>query len=290
MAPSMRSGSRPSAAEKQQIHKKIIEMLDPGTNDPLIKCFEDNDCDDDPIALVNIGDDEIADIEIVVKDDKGDEMKRKPPKAKAGRMRVLRNWTLHRKNIDNNFTHEDIPSLDSSDFDDFRTGTHAKHFINMNPPPLSSSGCKTHTKADLWKRGVKRDQTAHPKFQNEEKFEHWKREHESTAVAQGVGQALDDKHIPSMQDDTDELELVKQFIHATTTSCVLTNMGKKHVREHNKDKDGCEAWKKLVACCTANAKADTEIDDIMTFIGRLFFCAPSACTQALQSSSHHHCP
>jgi len=98
-------------------------------------------------------------------------------------------------------------------------------------PVVSTATNSSMAALDSFKKGIKRDATAYPKFQDKKHFAFWDRQFRAIASSQGVDCALDPGYVPSAGDKAAVFEEIKKFIHTALTLCVHETTGVTIVQE-----------------------------------------------------------
>ncbi|HEY9815157.1 MAG TPA: hypothetical protein V6D20_05055, partial [Candidatus Obscuribacterales bacterium] len=71
-----------------------------------------------------------------------------------------------------------------------------------------------------FQRGIRRDMSVFTKFQDKAHFNTWNRHFRSTAVSQGLEDALDPDYIPATPDAIAVFAQIKKFVHAVLVHCI----------------------------------------------------------------------
>ena len=141
-------------------------------------------------------------------------------------------------------------------------------------PVVSTATNSSMAALDSFKKGIKRDATAYPKFQDKKHFAFWDRQFRAIASSQGVDCALDPGYVPAAGDEAAVFEEIKKFIHTALTLCVHETTGVTIVREysskHSADLgDGQKAYAALckefasgAAASSARSIAESQLESL----------------------------
>jgi len=141
-------------------------------------------------------------------------------------------------------------------------------------PVVSTASAASSGALESFKKGVKRDATAYPKFQDKKHFALWDRQFRAIASSQGVDCALDPDYVPAAGDEAAVFWEIKKFIHTALTLCVHETTGVTIVREysskHSADMgDGQKAYAALckefasgAAASSARSIAESQLESL----------------------------
>ena len=122
--------------------------------------------------------------------------------------------------------------------------------IQHASPVVSTASTASSGTLESFKKGVKHDATAYPKFQDKKHFALWGRQFRAIASSQGVDCALDPDYVPAAGDEAAVLGEIKKFIHTALTLCVHETTGvtivQEYLSKHSADMgDGQKAYAAL---------------------------------------------
>ncbi len=135
--------------------------------------------------------------------------------------------------------------------------------VTAIPPTASAS---KYSPADLFRRGIKLDQSLFPTLKDERYNDTWHRTFLNQARAQGVTEVLDPNYKPTTDEEKALFAEKKKFVYAILESKVLTDRGKAIVRDHEKDFDAQAVYKKLQEHHLKSTKAKMDSSTILSYI------------------------
>lgn len=156
----------------------------------------------------------------------------------------------------------DWNSITKDDIDDFRINIYhptepiicyVKGAASAKPnpvtlnPQISATRPTTYTKAESFKRGVKREKSHYKVFKHERTWNDWNRNFRSTVKMHDLGNVLDHLYVPSTQEDQELFEEQQIFLYSVFEEMSKTDMGKKLVRDHEITNDAQKIYEKLVS-------------------------------------------
>ena len=173
-------------------------------------------------------------------------------------------------------------TIKQEDFDEFRTSTEYLEarqgygrVATFSPPMASSTGSpppgsapksSSYSAEDLFKRGIKRDQTLYPTLKDEKFNDSWHRSFENQAHAQGVADVLNPSYAPADSSEQQVFTLMQTFMYAVLEAKVLTSKGKEIVRKYDDTKDAQSAYKELLAHHRTSTASAIAARDIMAYL------------------------
>jgi len=197
---------------------------------------------------------------------------------------VFFDFIRYREHINNPIGNDWI-NITKEEFDTFRTST---EYLNARQgyggtavfssipgntvtptgsgPIPASTTTKSFSSEELFKRGIKRDQTLFPTLKDEMYHDSWHRTFENQAHAQGVALVLDPDYKPSTPDEIQVFDLMQTFMYAVLEVKVLTSKGKEIVRNHEHTKDAQAAYASLVRHHRTSTAASIAARDIMGYL------------------------
>ena len=162
-------------------------------------------------------------------------------------------------------------SVTAENFDQFRISQNFVVTSNVSPsnqPNKSSSTSTTsqYSPADLFRRGIKRDQSLFPTLKDERFNDQWHRSFVNQARAQDVSEVLDSNYKPTTPDEKDLFIEKQKYVFAVLESKVLTDKGKSIVRQYEATFDAQLAYKGLVDHHLKSTKAMIDSASILSYI------------------------
>ena len=118
-----------------------------------------------------------------------------------------------------------------------------------------------------FKRGIKRDISAHPTIQDEKYYESFKRSMLVTPRAHGCVEILQPTHRP--RSDVDSLELFRlknYFMYSVFNKCLLSDMGKTILRKHLDNMNAQCIWEEFATHMTTSSKGKAEKCRLHTYV------------------------
>ena len=166
-------------------------------------------------------------------------------------------------------------ALTHTEFDAYRVS----HYIPLNGPNaptpnvnVTASGAPIgvtpvkYSKADIFRRGIKRDPNSFPVLKEEKFNDSWHRSFENQARAQDVFQVLDPTYVPIHAEDIELFDEKQKYVYAILEQKVLTDRGKGFVRDHERTYDAQKVYEKLVDHHLKSTKAMIDSSSILSYI------------------------
>ena len=142
---------------------------------------------------------------------------------------------------------DDWSNVSSEEFNDFRMRGYQiytqapmpERFNNPNDPssntsPYSSS--KT-SKAEQFKKGIKRDPSLFHTLKNKKHFKSWNRHLLTTVGIQDVKEVLDPQYEPKTPEDAELFQLKQEYMYNIADTILQTDRGIVYVGQHEHDHD-----------------------------------------------------
>ena len=82
------------------------------------------------------------------------------------------------------------------------------------------------TRVAKLRKAIKMDATVYPALTNMSLWDNWNRAFRSYAIAQGIGNVLDENYVPLSMEDNDVFAIKQQFLFAVLNRCIQTDAGK----------------------------------------------------------------
>ena len=79
------------------------------------------------------------------------------------------------------------------------------------------------TRVSKLRKAIKMDATVYPALTNMSLWDNWNRAFRSYAIAQGIGDVLDENYVPLLIEDNDVFAIKQQFLFAVLNRCIQTN-------------------------------------------------------------------
>ena len=118
-----------------------------------------------------------------------------------------------------------------------------------------------------WDKGVKRDMTLFPAIKTDTQFDNWNRETLAVAAAQNVSDVFDPNYVPPVAGNNLLLwERQQKFVYAMFNKTLLSDNGKKLVRQHENDKDAHAVYRKFCDIALRSTKTSIQSSDVLTYI------------------------
>ena len=155
--------------------------------------------------------------------------------------------------------------LSRKHYNDFRT----KHYrvVSSVPNPADAHGTKPIVDhLYQWKKGIRRDASAFPTFNDEKQWDTWARTVEAEATLQHVDDVLNSKYCPTTRADLAVFKEHNKYMYAIFNRTVLTSSGATIVREHAHDKDAQAIYTKLVRRAMVSTKATLDTEQLMGYV------------------------
>ena len=165
-------------------------------------------------------------------------------------------------------------SLTRDEFSQFRVQSWAMRTTTAPAPmatapstsPQLTTPSPKYTKAELFKRGIKRDPSLFPTLKDERYNDVWHRSFLTQARAQDVAEVLNPSYSPTSAEDMELFDEKKMYVYSVLESKVLTDQGKNIVRQHEIDYDAQAVYKKLLTHHLVSTKAAMTSSDILSYI------------------------
>ena len=133
------------------------------------------------------------------------------------------------------------------------------------PPPTPPPSCSSQLLN--FKRGIKRDISAHPTLKDEKYYDSFKRSVLVTARAHDCEEILQPTFRP--RGDADSLELFRlkiDFMYSVFKKCLLSDMGKTIVRKHLANMNAQRVWEEFTTHLTTSSKGKAEKHRLHTYV------------------------
>ena len=186
-------------------------------------------------------------------------------------------WRTEEGNpINNNWT-----GITQEEFDEYQVTQMPYHAMGESSPrrdgsdrgsPSSRGSHHTHGTNEAsyailqFKKGIRRDVTAFPILKDERYHDEWHRSFSAQARAQDVQDVLNPLYVPTSDEDTALFQEKQKYLYAVLESKVMTDMGRKFVREHERDGDAQKVYEKLLTHHTRSTKAVIDSSNILAYV------------------------
>ena len=245
-----------SAAALDHILSQVFDLPD---TSPLVLSIKDDEGITDINAFMTMTATDIDRLQCTVPDGDDKGQVKPVPRWLRRLVSVFYDFVLYRQ-YKQNAIGDKWTSITKEEFDTFRSSSDylkarsghsdAVNFALLGPPSTSSTtgstSSTTHSylsSEDMFKRGIKRDQTLFPTLKDERFHDSWHRTFENQAHAQGVAEVIDPNYTPSSQSEINVFKLMQTFMYAVLETKVLTSKGKEIVRKYEGTKDAQAAYK-----------------------------------------------
>ena len=165
--------------------------------------------------------------------------------------------------------------ITAEDFDQFRTDR--RYAANRNPgnpllnppsqaPLVSPSNSNGRSPADIFRRGIKRDQSLFPTLKDEKYNDQWHRSFINQVRAQDVEEVLNPLYTPTSVEEQELFAQKQCFLYAVLDAKVLTDNGKSIIRKYEDTGDAQKAYNDLKKHHLASTGARIDSSKILTYI------------------------
>ena len=224
----------------------------------------------DLFTLMSIDDDTIDDLEYP---DPNDATKTIPVRrSDKATVKLWREYVLHR-NTSSDPIGDNWLQVTQAQFDEFRISpasigrfSSTSVVAPTHTGRIRTSSSSKFSKADLFRKGIKRDPSLFPTLKDEKFNDSWHRSFMTQARAQDVDKVLDETYVPSSQEEKDLFTEQQKYVFAVLESKVLTDIGKSLVRAHEMDYDAQAVYSKLKAHHLKSTKAMIDSSTILSYI------------------------
>ena len=134
---------------------------------------------------------------------------------------------------------------------------------NLRP---SNNPKPTYSPAESFRKSIKRDASLFTTFKDSKFWDNWRRNTLATARVQDVDEIFDHQYMPWTNDDKDLFAEKQKFMYSVFTKVLLTDYGKRYVREHEVDFDAQKVYEKLSTFCTDSTVARVNASDLLSYI------------------------
>jgi hypothetical protein len=173
---------------------------------------------------------------------------------------------------------EDWNMVTQEEFDEFRTdpdndietleaarvaGTTS---LRVTDPPRRAPSPRQPTPAEMFRRGIKRDQSLFPTLKDERFNDSWHRSFVNQSRAQGLTDVLSATYMPT---GVEQIELFREqqlYMYAILEAKVLTDAGKAIIRRHKSTSDAQKAYVELTEHHLRSTKAMIDSSMILSYI------------------------
>ena len=132
--------------------------------------------------------------------------------------------------------------------------------------PSTSSSSSKFSKADLFRRGIKRDPTLFPTLKDEKRNDTWHRSFVIQARAQSVDVVLDSNYVPIANEDIELFAEQQKYVYAVLETTVQTDVGKSIIRKHSATYDAQKVYAELSEHHLKSTQAKMDSSQILSYI------------------------
>ena len=134
------------------------------------------------------------------------------------------------------------------------------------PSASKRSNSVSYSKAEIFKKGIKRDPSLFRAFKDKKQFKSWHSHLLTTAGTQDVKEVLDPQYTPQTEEDADLFQLKQEYMYNVADNILQTDRGIVYVCEHEHDHDAQKVFAKVIAYYLKQRAADIEASDLLTYI------------------------
>jgi hypothetical protein len=117
-----------------------------------------------------------------------------------------------------------------------------------------------------FKKGTKRDAALYPTLKDNRHWNNWNRSVLAQAYAHDLKEFFDPSYKPDGEDEKELLKKKQCFTYAVLNRIIQTDEGKAFVRQHEKDYDAQEVYRKLLTFATKSTAAELAKDGLVKFL------------------------
>ena len=191
---------------------------------------------------------------------------------------------------------DDWTKVTEDDLDEFRVGTDFDYYQGLSLDELYKSATRSATIASAspstaatllgatttaptsstraadpvmdFKKGIKRDPDAFCKLKDDKNWDAFLRSTKATARAQGVQQVLDPTYVPNPTDASAValFDLQQAYMYSVAETTLLTDTGKKLVRNYESTYNAQSVYKDLIAHYEKSTKANLNASNLLTHV------------------------
>ncbi|CAJ1928447.1 unnamed protein product [Cylindrotheca closterium] len=179
------------------------------------------------------------------------------PKPLKAYLHGIRGYVYHRETVlKDPVTLTNCVLIDPDDFDTYRASSAFIVFRSRTiPQPLVSKPSR-QSPAEEFDRGIKLDAILYPTLSGDDKqWDSYRRNLEATCRTHGLKQVLDPKYQPTSLDERDLFDRHQSFLYQVFVRTLLTDQGKKIVRQYDKTYDAQSIYRDLCKFYTQSIKA-----------------------------------
>lgn len=168
-------------------------------------------------------------------------------KLDKGRIGLIRCFRAFHSFKQSTVTHigDEWNKIEPGEFEDYRISPECIAAVNCKPPPnqytiqspTSTSKAKISDAISQFTRSIKRDPTLFPILKNQRNWDKFNRILIATAQAQDMSDVLNPDYLPTTSEETDLFDRKQSFVYCVFVKTLLTDNGKKFIRQHEKDYD-----------------------------------------------------
>jgi hypothetical protein len=158
------------------------------------------------------------------------------------------------------------PDTDIKTLEAARASSTPSTYGVMDPTPRHAVPPRQPTPAEIFRRGIKRDQSLFPTLQDEHFNDSWHRSFVNQARAQGPSDVLVATFTPT---GTEQIELFREqqlYMYAILEAKVLTDAGKAIVRHHETTSNAQQVYTELTEHHLRSTKAMIDSSAILSYI------------------------
>jgi hypothetical protein len=127
--------------------------------------------------------------------------------------------------------------------------------VKQVPPP-----------AEIFKKGIRRDQSLFPTLKDEKYHDSWHRAFENQAHAQDIADVLDPNYSPTSPPEQELFTMKQVLVYAALESKVLTSKRKEILRKFEGTRDAQAVYKELLLHHRSSTAASIAARDIISYL------------------------
>ena len=189
------------------------------------------------------------------------------PKPILAYLRGLQGYMYYRgAELNDPINHHNCMEIDHDEFSSYRCSANFYTFTRRSVPTPLVAKPKGRTPAEEFSRSIKLDPSYFPTLKDDKQWDRYQRDLEALCRAHGLLHILDPDYSPVGPDATALFDRHQSFMYHIFVSTLLTDTGKKLVRDYQKTYDAQRIYAKLVEHATTSVTADTNAATIMAYL------------------------
>ena len=185
--------------------------------------------------------------------------------ALAGTILSIRQWNalLTSQHGGKPLSEQQWREIDPVEYDVFLNQKQSGQFTLAQGP---SSTTKSVDLVAEFKKGIKRDASLYPVLKDNRHWNNWQRAVLAQAHAHDIQEVFDVNYVPKNEEERNLFDEKNKFAYAMLNRTVQTDEGKAYVRQHERDFNASEVYRKLLDFATTSTAAELNKDSLIKYL------------------------